>query len=170
MKLYLDEANAVIVFGSSYVREPLITKLIAKKSINIHTGISPQYRGVDCNFWALFDNNPQFVGATIHFLDRGLDSGDILRYVYLDYEEISDLFYSLMNIVKSAQMSLIDLLEKESFFEKKAIKQNSTELIRYTRTKDFTEEVAIQYFQKEKDLLKAFQIIRKLNIAPYFSV
>jgi len=75
-----------------------------------------------------------------------------------------------MNIVKSAQMSLIDLLEKESFFEKKAIKQNSTELIRYTRTKDFTEEVAIQYFQKEKDLLKAFQIIRKLNIAPYFSV
>ncbi|MFN6415652.1 MAG: formyltransferase family protein [Pseudomonadota bacterium] len=170
MKLYLDEANAVIVFGFSYVREPLITKLIAKKSINIHTGISPQYRGVDCNFWALFDNNPQFVGATIHFLDRGLDSGDILRYVYLDYEEISDLFYSLMNIVKSAQMSLIDLLEKESFFEKKAIKQNSTELIRYTRTKDFTEEVAIQYFQKEKDLLKAFQIIRKLNIAPYFSV
>ena len=160
MDTYLDEANAVIVFGSSYIKEPLITKLIAKKAINIHTGISPQYRGADCNFWALFDGNPQLVGATIHFLDGGLDSGDILKYVYPDYEERSDLLYSLMNIVKSAQMSLIDLLEKESFFEKKAIKQNPTELIRYTRTKDFTEEVATQYFQRESDLLKKFQKIK----------
>lgn len=161
MDAYLDEANAVIVFGSSYIKEPLITKLIAKKAINIHTGISPQYRGIDCNFWALFDNNPQFVGATIHFLDRGLDSGDILRYVYPDYEEISDFFYSLMDIVKNAQMILISLLERESFFEKKVIKQNSIDLIRYTRTKDFTEEVATQYFQKENDLLKGFQKIKK---------
>ena len=161
MDAYLDEANAVIVFGSSYIKEPLITKLIAKKAINIHTGISPQYRGIDCNFWALFDNNPQFVGATIHFLDRGLDSGDILRYVYPDYEEISDFFYSLMDIVKNAQMILIGLLEREKNFEKKVIKQNSIDLIRYTRTKDFTEEVATQYFQKENDLLKGFQKIKK---------
>lgn len=166
MKVYLDEANAIIVFGSSYIREPLITKLIAKKTINIHTGMSPQYRGVDCNFWALFDNNPQFIGATIHFLDRGLDSGDILKYVYPDYEEISDFFYSLVDIVKNAQMILIGLLEGKNFFEKKVIKQNPMDLIRYTRTKDFTEEVAMQYFQKENDLLKAFQTIIKLNIAP----
>ena len=157
MNAYLDEANAVIIFGSSYIKEPLITKLIQKKAINIHTGISPQYRGVDCNFWALFDNNPQFIGATIHFLDRRLDSGDILKYVYPDYEEISDFFYSLINIVKKAQMILIGLLERENLFEKKVIKQNSIDLIRYTRTKDFTEAIATQYFQKEKDLLNTFQ-------------
>lgn len=164
MKLYLDEANAVIVFGSSYIREPLITKLIVKKSINIHTGISPQYRGVDCNFWALFDNNPQFIGATIHFLDKGLDSGDVLEYVYLDYGKRSDFFYSLMNIVKSAQRRLIDILEKEDFFERETVKQDSTELIRYTRTKDFTEEAVTHYFQRESELLKEFQKIKNQKI------
>ena len=29
-------------------------------------GVSPYYRGCDCNFWALYDNNPHLVGATIH--------------------------------------------------------------------------------------------------------
>ena len=66
-----------------------------------------------------------------------------------------------MDIVKNAQMILIGLLEREKNFEKKVIKQNSIDLIRYTRTKDFTEEVATQYFQKENDLLKGFQKIKK---------
>ena len=29
-------------------------------------GISPQYRGSSCNFWALYDNNPHLVGATMN--------------------------------------------------------------------------------------------------------
>jgi methionyl-tRNA formyltransferase len=153
MDKYLSEADVVIVFGSSYIKEPLVTKLIKKKAINIHTGISPQYRGVDCNFWALFDGNPHLVGATIHLLDRGLDSGDILKFVYPQYVKRLDLFYLTMSVVKSAQASLIDFLEKENFFEKSIIKQNSTELIRYTRTRDFTEQVATQYFEKEAELL-----------------
>ena len=44
-------------------------------------GISPYYRGSACNFWALYDKNPQFVGATIHYLSEGLDDGDILFHV-----------------------------------------------------------------------------------------
>ena len=44
----------------------------------MHMGLSPFYRGCDCNFWALKDNNPDFVGATIHYLSEGIDSGKIL--------------------------------------------------------------------------------------------
>lgn len=165
MDTYLDEANAVIIFGSSYIKEPLIAKLIAKKAINLHTGISPQYRGVNCNFWALFDNNPHLVGATIHLLDRGLDSGDILKFVHPQYVNGSDLFYFTMSIVKSAHENLINFLEKENSLETSTIKQNSSELIRYTRTRDFTEEVATQYFKKEAKLLNNLQKIkiRKIN-------
>ena len=35
-------------------------------------GLSPYYRGADCNFWALQDDNPHYVGATIHLLSKGL--------------------------------------------------------------------------------------------------
>ena len=51
---------------------------LIKDAINIHMGISPYYRGSSCNFWAIYDGNPSYVGATIHLLSKGLDSGDIL--------------------------------------------------------------------------------------------
>ena len=43
-------------------------------------GISPYYRGTDCNFWALYDNNSHLVGSTIHYLSKGIDSGPILYH------------------------------------------------------------------------------------------
>ena len=41
-------------------------------------GVSPYYRGADCNFWALYDSNYHLVGSTIHYLSKGIDSGDII--------------------------------------------------------------------------------------------
>lgn len=43
-------------------------------------GLSPYYRGTDCNFWALYDKKPQYVGATIHLLSKGIDSGPTLYH------------------------------------------------------------------------------------------
>ena len=74
------KSDLYIVFGSSYIKNDLAKFLVRKKAINIHMGISPFYRGTDCNFWALFDNNPHLVGATIHRLSLGLDSGPILYH------------------------------------------------------------------------------------------
>ena len=72
-------SDIYIVFGGSYIKGPLVNFLIKKKTFNIHMGISPYYRGTDCNFWALYDNNPHLVGATIHMLSKGLDSGPIIE-------------------------------------------------------------------------------------------
>ena len=65
-------SDIYIVFGSSYIKGDLVEFLIKQKTINIHMGVSPYYRGADCNFWALYDNNPHLVGATIHLLSKGL--------------------------------------------------------------------------------------------------
>ena len=73
-------SDIYVVFGSSYIKGDLIDFLVKKKTINIHAGISPYYRGTDCNFWALYDNNPHLVGTTIHLLSKGLDSGPILYH------------------------------------------------------------------------------------------
>ena len=42
--------------------------------LNIHLGLSPYYRGAGTNFWPLVNGEPEYCGATIHFLDerRGL--------------------------------------------------------------------------------------------------
>ena len=63
-------SESFIVFGSSYIKGELIDMLVKKKCFNIHMGVSPFYRGSSCNFWALHDENFQYVGATVHLLSK----------------------------------------------------------------------------------------------------
>lgn len=46
--------------------------------INFHAGINPRYRGLMGGYWALVSNDPDNFGATVHLVDAGVDTGDIL--------------------------------------------------------------------------------------------
>lgn len=46
--------------------------------INFHAGINPQYRGLMGGYWARMENDEANFGATVHLVDAGVDTGDIL--------------------------------------------------------------------------------------------
>ena len=94
------KSDLFIIFGSSYIKGELVDFLIKKKALNIHMGVSPYYKGTDCNFWALFDDNPHLVGSTIHLLSKGLDNGDILYHAMSNIK--TNAFDYTMSTVKSA--------------------------------------------------------------------
>ena len=90
-------------------------------------GVSPYYRGNDCNFWALYDDNPHLVGATIHMLTKGLDSGPMLYHAMsniksnpFEYPWSIQLFKSYLvsnsisGVNKFWKGSIIDLIDKSS--------------------------------------------------------
>jgi len=56
--------------------------------LNAHMGILPGYRGMNVIEWAAFYGDP--VGATVHFIDRGIDTGDILLTRELPLEKGDD--------------------------------------------------------------------------------
>jgi methionyl-tRNA formyltransferase len=49
--------------------------------INVHGGHLPDYRGNHCFFWALYRGDFAKIGSTLHFVDRDLDTGDIIENV-----------------------------------------------------------------------------------------
>ena len=108
------KSDIYIVFGSSYIKSELIYFLIEKKTINIHMGVSPYYRGTDCNFWALYDDNPHLVGATIHMLSKGLDSGPMLYHAVSNIK--TNPFEYTMSTVKSAFHSIAQRINDRSIF------------------------------------------------------
>ena len=71
--------DVVLVFGTGLLREPLLSTF-AGRIINLHLGLSPYYRGAGTNFWPLVNREPEYVGATIHYLDSGIDTGAILAH------------------------------------------------------------------------------------------
>jgi len=71
--------DVVLVFGTGLLREPLLDAF-AGRIINLHLGLSPYYRGAGTNFWPLVNREPEYVGATIHYLDAGIDTGPIIAH------------------------------------------------------------------------------------------
>lgn len=47
--------------------------------INYHSGINPAYRGMFGGYFALANGQPEHFGATVHLIDEGVDTGDILH-------------------------------------------------------------------------------------------
>jgi len=75
--------DVVLVFGTGLLKRPLLDAF-AGRLLNIHLGLSPYYRGAGTNFWPLVNREPEFCGATIHFLDEGVDTGPIIAHVRPD--------------------------------------------------------------------------------------
>jgi hypothetical protein len=138
------EADAFIVFGASYIKGPLCEHLVARRCYNIHMGVSPYYRGSSTNFWALFDGQPEFVGATIHLLTAGLDSGPMLFHA-LPPAEPTEPFALGMRAVQAAQQALVARLASGEISGFDPISQDKSQQHRYTRNADFTDAVAEAY-------------------------
>jgi folate-dependent phosphoribosylglycinamide formyltransferase PurN len=70
------QPDIVAIYGTLVIGRKLIASI--PRGINIHTGISPRYRGSDTNFWPVYNEEPEHLGVTVHRLDAGIDSGAIL--------------------------------------------------------------------------------------------
>ena len=158
-------SDIFIIFGSSFIKKDLVNFLIDHKALNIHLGISPYYRGTDCNFWALFDNNPHLVGATIHLLSKGLDSGPILYHALSEIKE--DPFIYTMSAVKSAFESIAQKIENKTIFEHTPEIQDKSKEIKYSKKNEFNDDVVKKFFLHKIDLnSKIFKLDLYKN--PYF--
>ena len=71
-----EHRPALIVYtGGGILRRRLI-ELPTLGVINAHSGLLPQYRGMNVTEWALL--NGDRTGITVHFIDPGIDTGGIL--------------------------------------------------------------------------------------------
>jgi len=69
--------DVVVVSGTPLLKESVIQS-VRGRMINLHPGFPPQYRGRYGSFWPIYNKEPEFVGTTIHFIDKGIDTGAIL--------------------------------------------------------------------------------------------
>jgi methionyl-tRNA formyltransferase len=74
------QPDLIAVYGTSLIRAPLLG-LGQLGMVNLHGGLSPEYRGADCTFWALYNREPEMIGCTLHFIDKGVDSGDLIAHI-----------------------------------------------------------------------------------------
>lgn len=69
-----------IDFIVSYLYAPIVKGVVIEeykqRIVNIHNSYLPYGRGIYPNLWSFFEGTPS--GVTIHFIDEGIDTGDII--------------------------------------------------------------------------------------------
>ncbi len=107
--------NFLISYGYRFILRKEILDLFPNRAINMHISYLPYNRGADPNFWSFIEGTPK--GVTIHYLDEGVDTGDIIvqKEVFFDsldsvtlassYQklqvEIQNLFFQYWGLIKS---------------------------------------------------------------------
>jgi methionyl-tRNA formyltransferase len=66
----------VLVLGGTRIIKPQILEVPRRATVNAHPGLLPWLRGSASVGWALYKDMAQ--GATAHFIDPGIDTGDII--------------------------------------------------------------------------------------------
>ena len=70
--------DILVVFGTRLIREPPLLAAARRGALNLHTGLSPFYRGGQCTFWCLYEGDLGHLGVTVHHLSERIDGGDII--------------------------------------------------------------------------------------------
>ncbi|NLN96058.1 MAG: hypothetical protein GX128_07815 [Bacteroidales bacterium] len=68
--------KGVILVGASGILKREILSIPDVKFINIHSGIVPNYKGLDNFFYSLLYNDP--LGCSIFYIDEGIDTGKLI--------------------------------------------------------------------------------------------
>jgi folate-dependent phosphoribosylglycinamide formyltransferase PurN len=88
-----------VLLGSSnwLIKEPLLS-MKGTKVINAHCAKLPEHRSLDALPWSVMENDK--VGLTTHFVDAGIDTGPILKFLEVEPQP-GDNLISLRELVNS---------------------------------------------------------------------
>jgi Formyl transferase len=75
----LRDANPqLVIVNGTRILKPATLQAVNASFINTHQGITPQYRGAHGGYWALHERDPKHCGVTVHLVDKGIDTGNIM--------------------------------------------------------------------------------------------
>lgn len=158
VKKYKADLFVSMSFNQIFRNE--IMNLPKRKTINCHAGKLPFYRGRNILNWALINDEQEF-GITVHYMDSGIDTGDIIlqeTYPITDQDDYGTL-------LERAYVGCADILYRAIKMiqnnEVKAIKQTDIDPIgMYCGMRQEGDEV-LDWNQSSREI---FNFIRALCI------
>ncbi len=87
------EADFIVSYGYKHILKKPILDKFKDRAVNLHISYLPFNRGAHPVFHGLKDGTP--MGVAIHFMDEGVDTGDIICQRYLKYDYDADTLRTL---------------------------------------------------------------------------
>lgn len=110
----LTEFKIDLILLAGYMRliGTVLLSAFPKKIINIHPSLLPKYKGLNAIKQAI-DNNDHELGVTIHYVDAGMDTGEIIEQDKITIEDLSLPIDEIVAIVHDVEHKLyVNTLQK----------------------------------------------------------
>lgn len=95
-------ADFVVSYGYRHIiknKEEL--KRMDGRAVNLHISYLPWNRGADPNLWSWVENSPK--GVSIHYIDEGIDTGDIVAQSLVSMDDCETLVSSYLALHTAVQ-------------------------------------------------------------------
>lgn len=73
----------IVSYGYRYMINKRIIQAFYRKAVNLHISYLPWNKGADPNLWSFLEDTPK--GVSIHYIDAGLDTGEIIAQKAIAY-------------------------------------------------------------------------------------
>ena len=109
--------DLVVLAGFMRILSPLFVNKYSGKLINIHPSLLPKYKGLDTHKRVL-DNNEEYHGVTVHYVDNTLDGGPICAQSCLKVEtkDIDELKKAIHELEHQLYPWVIDQIANKKIF------------------------------------------------------
>ncbi len=101
--LHEKQIDLCVYAGAGIMRKDIIAAT-PMGMLNAHMGILPGYRGMNVTEWAAWNGDP--VGCSVHLIDTGIDTGDILVVRAVDTSRAGNIA-ELRKLVDQNQIELL---------------------------------------------------------------
>jgi len=166
----INKYDLIISFGYKKIIDYKFLKKLSRPIINLHIGYLPFNRGAHPNLWSFLDNTPS--GVTIHEVDKGIDTGDILFQKKIDFnskhKNFSQTYKHLKNEIEKLFFLKFNEIVKKKY---KKTKQRGIHTFHKIREKpnfirwDMNIEIAKKKYDKflEKETKKNLSLINEIE-------
>ena len=101
--------SLIVSYNYKFIIPDDVINLMNGQIVNLHISLLPWNRGSSPNFWSFISNTPK--GVTIHRVEKGLDTGEIIVQKEYFFDEKKETFGSTYNTLQNGIVELF----KENF-------------------------------------------------------
>lgn len=186
-KLKKYQADLFVSMSFNQIFKEEIINMPQLKTINCHAGKLPYYRGRNVLNWVLINDEKEF-GITVHYVDKGIDTGDIIlqrTYKITDedtyatlleraYEGCADILYDAVKLIQCGNMQSVrqEMIDKIGLYCGMRVEgdeildwhQTSREIFNFVRALCIPGPRALSFIRDEPVLLNRVQLVEGAHV------
>ena len=124
----VSQFDYVISYGYTHIIKKDVLNATKNGIINLHISYLPWNRGSSPNLWSFIDDTKK--GVTIHYMDEGIDTGDIIVQKEMQFDEKNETletsYIRLQNEIELLFKNNWDNIVNKNFKIKKQLKEIGT--------------------------------------------